>query len=104
MLLSLPKMQYAGVNSLLLHVNKQALFIHHSVSKITGAGKLFFLSSLNFIFRFLQNLFRMQARGVYCNGDMSFHYPAAACIAITEYTEQRPFFSPGQKNKRRGMV
>ncbi len=49
MLLSLPKLQYAGVNPLLLHVNKQALFIHHSVCKITGVVSLFLFSQTNLI-------------------------------------------------------
>ena len=95
MLLSLPKLQYAGVNPLLLHVNKRALFIQLSVSKITGAVSLFLSSVSNLIFSFLQTLF-CQA------GNRSF--VAIAQNANTAYAEQRPLFSLIQINKRRGML
>ncbi len=95
MLLSLPKLQYAGVNTLLLHVNKRALFIQLSVSKITGAVSLFLSSVSNLIFSFLQTLF-CQA------GNRSF--VVIARNANTAYAEQRPLFSLIQINKRRGMV
>jgi hypothetical protein len=94
MLLSLPKLQYAGVNSLLLHVNKQALFIHHPVYKTTGAVKLF-LSPFNLIFSFLQTLF--------C--DLTAFTEAAVVQRYkTAYAEQRPLSSLIQINKGRGMA
>ena len=95
MLLSLPKLQYAGVNALLLPCSKLPLFIQNPVYKITRAVKLFFLSLSNLIFSFLQTLF-CQA------GNRSF--VVIARNANTAYAEQRPLFSLIQINKRRGMV
>jgi len=81
MLLGLPIMQHAGVNALLLPCNNPALFIHHSVCKITGAVSLFLFTSSNSIFCLLQLQF--------CG------FGIAA---------QRPLLSRNQINKRRGMV
>ena len=47
MLLRLPILQYARVNTLLLPCNNQALFVPLSVYKITGAVKLFSQSIFN---------------------------------------------------------
>lgn len=49
MLLGLPVLHIAGVNTLLLRCNKQALFVLLSVYK-TGGVSLFLFSISNFIF------------------------------------------------------
>ena len=92
MLLSLPKLQYAGVNALLLPCSKLPLFIQNPVYKITRAVKLFFLSLSNLIFSFLQTWFSQ------------FNDDVIVKSHLSGYAEQRPLLSRVQINKRRGML
>jgi hypothetical protein len=91
MLLSLPILQGARVNTLLLQHNKPALFIQLSANILAGAVKLFlsFLSQLSN--HFLQYSFaELMNKRVY--GCSFSHSPYCASLSVF------------QKNKRRDVV